>query len=139
MKGPLSYVGGKVRLAPKIISMLPSHTTYCEAFAGGCQILFRKAPSKVEVINDLDGELINFYRICQNHYEELLRYLRFVLTSRKWFELLQHTPPESLTDVQRAGRYFFLQKAAFGARSRGKITPFTSCSRQTSRDHEYLN
>ena len=114
MKGPLSYVGGKVRLAPKIILMIPSHTTYVEAFAGGCQVLFRKVPSKVEVINDLDSELINFYRICQNHYEELLRYLQFILTSRKWFELLQHTRPETLTDVQRAGRYFFLQKSAFG-------------------------
>jgi DNA adenine methylase len=94
--------------------MLPPHTTFVEAFAGGCQVLFQKEPSKVEVINDLDGELINFYRICQNHFEELLRYLRFILISRKWFDLLQHTPPDTLTDVQRAGRYFFLQKSAFG-------------------------
>src|ERR1017187_5149605 len=104
MKGILSYIGGKVRLAPKIVSMIPPHKTYAEVFAGGCQVLFRKSPSKVEVINDLDGELINFYRICQNHHEELLRYLRFMLLSRKWFDLLQDTPPETLTDIQRAGR-----------------------------------
>jgi DNA adenine methylase len=116
MKGILSYIGGKVRLAPKIVSMIPPHKTYAEVFAGGCQVLFRKSPSKVEVINDLDGELINFYRICQNHHEELLRYLRFMLLSRKWFDLLQDTPPETLTDIQRAGRYFFLQKAAVGGR-----------------------
>src|SRR5205814_1410574 len=54
MIGPLPYIGGKNRLATKIISMLPEHTTYVEAFAGGAQVLFHKPPSEVEVLNDLD-------------------------------------------------------------------------------------
>ena len=65
MTGPLSYIGGKNRLAKKIISLLPEHTTYVEAFAGGAQVLFHKAPSEVEVLNDLDGEIVNFLRICR--------------------------------------------------------------------------
>lgn len=116
MKGPLSYIGGKNRIANQIISLIPEHTTYIEPFAGGAQVLFRKAPSQVEVLNDLDGEVVNFYRICQLHHHELLRVLNFSLLSRKWYELLARTLPESLTDVQRAARYFLLQKCSFGGR-----------------------
>ncbi len=113
MTGPLAWIGGKNRLAKKIISMFPEHTTYVEPFAGGAQVFFHKQPSKVELLNDLDGEIVNFFRICQSHYEELTRYIRFTLVSRGWFKLLQMTPPESLTDIQRAARFFYLQKNAF--------------------------
>jgi DNA adenine methylase len=116
MRGPLSYVGGKNRLAKHTIALIPKHKTYIEPFAGGAQVLFRKKPSEVEVINDLDGELINFYRACQSHPEELLRCLRYTLLSRKLHSLLTRTPPESLTDLMRAARYFFLQKSSFGGR-----------------------
>jgi DNA adenine methylase len=114
MRGPLSYIGGKNRLAKKIISLFPEHATYVEPFAGGAQVFFHKNPSKVEVLNDLDGEIVNFFRVCQWHHEELIRYLRFCLVSRKWHELLKNTDPKSLTDVQRAGRFFYLQKNCFG-------------------------
>jgi DNA adenine methylase len=116
MKGPLSYVGGKNRFISKILPLIPEHTTYVEPFAGGAQIFFQKTISKVEVLNDLDGELVNFYRVCQSHYEELLRYMRFLVPSREWYQKLQSTPPESLTDIQRAARYFYLQKLSFGGR-----------------------
>ena len=114
MKGPLSYVGGNTRIAAQIIALFPKHKTYVEAFAGGAQVLFRKEPSSIEVLNDLDGELVNFYRICQAHYQELIRSLNFVLLSRQWYRLLGNTPPENLTDIQRAARYFMIQKCAFG-------------------------
>ncbi len=114
MVGPLSYIGGKNRLATKIISMLPEHTTYVEPFAGGAQVLFHKQPSNVEVLNDLDFDVVNFFRVCQWHYEEFLRYLRFCLASRTLHELHVKTNPETLTDIQRAGRFFYLQKNSFG-------------------------
>jgi DNA adenine methylase len=115
MIGPLSYIGGKRTLAKKIIALFPEHTTYVEAFAGGAQVLFHKPPSKVEVINDLDGELVNFYRVCQAHPEELIRYFRFVLVSRKWFDLLKATDPATLTDIQRAARHLYLLKGSFAS------------------------
>ena len=62
MVGPLAYIGGKNRLAVKIISLLPEHTTYVEPFAGGAQVFFHKRPSEVEVLNDLDGEIVNLLR-----------------------------------------------------------------------------
>ena len=114
MIGPLPYIGGKNRLAGTIIPLLPEHTTYVEAFAGGAQILFHKEPSKVEVLNDLNYEVVNFFRVCQWHYEELVRYLRYCLMSRKLYQSLAAASPESLTDVQRAGRFFYLQKNSFG-------------------------
>jgi DNA adenine methylase len=114
MVGPLPYIGGKNRLATKIISMLPEHTAYVEPFAGGAQVFFHKPPSEVEVLNDLDFDIVNFFRVCQWHYEELVRYLRYCLASRTLHELHVKTDPETLTDIQRAGRFFYLQKNSFG-------------------------
>jgi DNA adenine methylase len=114
MVGPLAYIGGKNRIAKQIIALFPKHITYVEAFAGGAQVFFRKEPSAVEVLNDLDGEIVNFFRICQLHHEELLRYLKFCLVSRRWFALFEAQDPAGLTDVQRAARFFYLQKNDFG-------------------------
>lgn len=115
MVGPISYIGGKHRLAKRIIEIFPKHRTYVEAFAGGAQVLFHKEPSAVEVLNDLDGELVNLFRVCQSHHEELVRYLRFALVSRKVFDLLKATDPATLTDIQRAARYFYILKNSFAS------------------------
>jgi DNA adenine methylase len=114
MVGPLAYIGGKNRLAAKIISLLPEHTAYVEPFAGGAQVFFHKRPSEVEVLNDLDGEIVNLLRVCQWHHSELIRYLKYTVASRSWFDLLAKTDPTTLTDIQRAGRFFYLQKNCFG-------------------------
>jgi DNA adenine methylase len=123
MKGPLSYIGGKNRIAAQIIARFPKRSTYVEAFAGGAQAFFRKEPSTVEVINDLySGELVNFFRVCQSHYQELIRSLNFILLSRKWYSFLIKTPPEILTDIQRAARYFIIQKCSLGGMVAGTIS-----------------
>ena len=114
MVGPLAYLGGKNRIARTIISLIPEHTCYCEPFCGGAQVFFHKGPSKVELLNDLNEDIFNFLRICQQHHEELLRYLHYCIVSRRWFDLFQKIPSETLTDVQRAARFFFLQKNCYG-------------------------
>ncbi len=114
MIGPLAYIGGKNRLAKTIIAMLPEHITYVEAFAGGAQVLFHKTPSNVEVLNDLDFDVVNFFRVCQWHYEEFVRYLKYCVVSRRLHELHLATNPATLTDIQRAGRFFYLQKNSWG-------------------------
>jgi DNA adenine methylase len=114
MTGPLSYIGGKNRLAKQLISLLPEHKTYVEPFAGGAQVFFHKEPSAVEVLNDLDGEIVNFFRVCQWHHEELSRYLKFCVTSRKLYDDLLSMNPNLPTDIQRAGRFFYLQKNCYG-------------------------
>lgn len=121
MNSPLSYLGGKSRLAERIVSIIPEdHTCYCEPFCGAAWVFFRKAPSKCEVINDMDGELITFWRVIQNHLEEFLRYYRFAVISRKLFELENKKNPKTLTDIQRAVRYFYLQKTGFGGKTVGR-------------------
>ena len=121
MRGPLSYIGGKNRLAKRIIEIFPEHQTYVEAFAGGAQVFFRKAPSKVEVLNDLDGEIVNFYRVCQQHYEELLRYFKYAVVSRTWFDLIKRSEPSTLTDIQRAARYLYLLRNCFASLVRNPV------------------
>src|SRR5579863_8056630 len=120
MIGPFSYIGGKRNLARQIIALFPKHTTYVEPFAGGAQVFFHKEPSKVEVLNDLDHEIVNFFRVCQQHYEELVRYLRFTVTSREWFDLLQQSKLDALTDIQRAARYLYLAKNCYAGLVRRK-------------------
>jgi len=66
----------------------------------------------------LDRELITLYRVIKNHPEEFCRQFKNVLFSRDEFDRLQQIPPDTLTDVQRSARYFYLQRAAFG----GKVT-----------------
>jgi DNA adenine methylase len=114
MIGPIPYIGGKNRLALQIIALFPEHVTYVEAFAGGAQVFFHKQPSTVEVLNDKDFEVVNFFRCCQNHFEELVRYLKFTVASRRWFDILNNTDPTTLTDIQRAARFLYLQKNCFG-------------------------
>jgi DNA adenine methylase len=120
MVGPLSYLGGKNRVARKIISLIPEHNCYIEPFCGGAQVFFHKEPSNVEVLNDLDEDIFNFLRICQLHHQELVRYLQFCTVSRKWFQLFEAQAPETLSDIQRAARFFYLQKNCFGGLVRRK-------------------
>lgn len=118
MNSPLNYLGGKSRMADRIAKRIPpDHVCYCEPFCGAAWILFRKAPSRVEVINDRDCELVTFWRVVQNHLEEFLRYFKFALVSRKLFELEGRKDPTTLTDIQRAVRYFYLQRNGFGGKT----------------------
>ncbi|MEW5803718.1 MAG: DNA adenine methylase [bacterium] len=121
MNSPLVYVGGKSRLAESIIKSIPPHQTYCEVFAGAAWVLFRKDPSKFEVINDLDSDLIAFYRVLQNHLEEFLKQFKWLLSSREWFEdWKRQQEAGGLTDIQRAARYYYCQRHSFGGRVKGR-------------------
>ena len=116
----IPWIGGKRRLARHILPLFPAHTCYVEPFCGAAALFFSKAPAKAEVLNDINGELVNLYRVVQHHLEEFLRQFKWALTSRQIFKWLQATPPEPLTDIQRAARFFYLQKNAFGGKVAGQ-------------------
>ncbi len=112
----IPWIGGKRKLAKQIIPLFPEHTCYVEPFCGAAAFFFLKEPSKVEVLNDINGDLINLYRVIKHHLEEFTRQFKWSLTSRQIFDWLKITPPETLTDIQRAARFFYLQKLSFGAK-----------------------
>jgi DNA adenine methylase len=117
MNSPIAYLGGKSRLAKHIVPLIPAdHVCYCEPFCGASWILFKKDPSKHEVINDLDAELVNFWRIIQIHLQPFLDYFKFAVISRTLFDLENRRDPSTLTDLQRAVRYYYLQRLGFGGR-----------------------
>lgn len=116
----IPWIGGKRRLAKHILPLFPAHTCYVEPFAGGAALFFMKEPSKVEVINDINLDLVTLYRVVQHHLEEFLRQFKWALTSRKIYDWLQDTPPETLTDIQRAARFYYLQRLSFGGKVIGQ-------------------
>ncbi len=122
MNSPLAYIGGKSKLSKTIIEMIPEHRSYCEVFAGAAWVFFRKEQSKYEVINDLDGDLVAFYRVLQNHLEEFLKQFKWLLASREWFEdWNRQQDAGGLTDIQRAARYYYLQRLCFGGKVKSRV------------------
>ncbi len=132
MRGLISYIGGKSRLAPRLIELFPSHRVYVEPFAGGAQVFFRKPTSPVEVLNDLDGELVNLLRVCQLHHNELLRYLAYNVSSRWLYDLHRQQPPTLLTDIQRAARFLYIQRHSWCGRVIGQTFGYRTTHGPTS-------
>jgi DNA adenine methylase len=121
MNSPLAYIGGKSKLSKQIISMIPEHKTYCEVFSGAAWVFFRKPESRVEVLNDKDSDLISFYRVVSNHPEEFLKQFKWCLASREWFEdWKDQIEGRGLTDIQKAARYYYIQRLTFGGKVRGR-------------------
>ena len=114
MRSPLNYHGGKSKLVSQILPLIPPHVCYCEPFVGAGWILFAKPPSRVEIINDFDSELASFWRVIQRHLEEFLRFYKYAIISRKMFDLEKLKSPATLTDIERAVRYYYLQRLSFG-------------------------
>ncbi|EED3920279.1 DNA adenine methylase [Salmonella enterica subsp. enterica serovar Give] len=122
------WIGGKRRLAKHILPLFPAHTCYVEPFCGAAALYFLKTPSKIEVINDINGELVNLYRVVKHHLEEFVRQFKWALVSRQIYKWLQDMPEETLTDIQRAARFYYLQKQSFG----GKVADHTFGTSTTS-------
>lgn len=116
------YLGGKKILSKKIVPLLRSipHRAYVEPFVGMGGVFFRRNfVSQCEVINDLNGDVANLFRILQRHYVPLMDMLRWQIASRSEFERLRAAKPETLTDLERAARFLYLQRLAFGGKVNG--------------------
>lgn len=117
------WLGGKRNLAKRIcarIDATPCHT-YAEPFVGmGGIFLRRSVRPRAEVINDKGRDIANLFRILQRHYVQFLDVLRFGLTTRAEFERLVAVDPDTLTDLERAARFLYLQRTAFGGKVSGR-------------------
>lgn len=100
---PFAYFGGKTVLAERIVGHLPSHRTYVEPFAGSLAVLLAKPRALIEVANDLDGELVTFWRVLREQPDDLVRMCALTPHSRAEYEGSK-TRPADLTDLERARR-----------------------------------
>ncbi len=117
------WLGGKRNLARRICAAIDATpcATYAEPFVGmGGIFLRRTRRPKAEVINDRGRDVANLFRILQRHYVAFLDTLRFQLTTRAEFERLAATDPDTLTDLERAARFLYLQRTAFGGKVSGR-------------------
>lgn len=112
----IPWIGGKRRLAKHLIPLFPDHDCYVEPFCGAAALFFLKDPAKAEVINDINGDLVNLYRVVQHHLDEFTRQFRWALVSRQIWDWLDITPVDTLTDIQQAVRFFYIQKLGFGGK-----------------------
>lgn len=116
-KTPISYYGGKQRLCELIIKLIPSHTLYCEPFIGGGAVFFAKPPSEVEVLNDTNKELINFYSVVQNRFVDVESMIRGTLHSRRLYEDAKtvYNAPHLFDEIKRAWAVWVLSSQTFSS------------------------
>lgn len=115
LKTPLTYYGGKQLMAKYILPLIPPHTLYCEPFAGGAAIFFGKEPSEVEVLNDTNRELINFYRVVQNDFISLEKEIKITLHSRDLHRKASviYNNPDMFPEYKRAWALWVLSAQGF--------------------------
>ena len=112
MKTPITYWGGKQQLVPKLLQLIPEHRQYCEPFFGGGALYFAKHPSEIEFINDINGEMVNFYRVLKRKFDGLKEEINCTLHSE--FQHQQagdiYSDPLKHEDVIRAWAVWMLSK-----------------------------
>lgn len=114
MKPLIPYYGSKERLAPWIVSLLPPHRVYVEPFFGAGAVLFAKPPSPQEIVNDLDRNVVTFFRVLRERPAELERVCRLTPYARDEHAAADLTDPD-LDDLERARRFWVRVTQGFNA------------------------
>ncbi len=117
------WLGGKRHLARRICGLIAAtdHASYVEPFVGMGGVFLRRAQKPTsEVINDINGDVANLFRILQRHPEALFRELAWRPAMRAEFDRLKGARVQDLTDVERAARFLYLQRLAFAGKVKGQ-------------------
>ncbi|MFD5663414.1 DNA adenine methylase [Streptomyces anthocyanicus] len=117
MKPAFPYYGAKGRLAPWIVGHMPrEHRVYVEPFAGSAAVLFaRPRPAAHEVLNDLDGNVVTFFRMLRDREQDLVRALTLTPYSREEYRAADLEASGELDDLERARRFFVRTTQSFNA------------------------
>lgn len=117
------YIGGKRNLSRRLVEIINEtpHELYAEAFVGMGGVFFRRTRRpKIEVINDISADVATLFRILQRQYQQFLDTLKWQLSSRAEFNRLMSVDPSTLLDTERAARFLYLQRVAFGGKVAGR-------------------
>jgi DNA adenine methylase len=117
LRSPLRWVGSKKKLRDEVLRRFPEHVCYVEPFCGGAWVLLGKDPatSKSEVLNDMDGELINFWRVIKHRPAEFTESASWLLASRELIEEWRELPGVG-GEIARAVKFYGVMRIAFGAK-----------------------
>ena len=117
MRTPITFYGGKARMVNLLLKYIPIHHAYCEPFFGGGALFFSKPKSDVEIINDVNGEVVNFYRVLKTKFIELESEISATLHSRELFNKAKivYENPELFSDVKRAWAFWVLANQGFAS------------------------
>jgi DNA adenine methylase len=139
LKTPISYYGGKQKLAATIVSLIPRHTLYCEPFIGGAAVFFAKKPSEIEVINDTNRELMNFYRVAREDFVSLEKEIRISLHSRDMHRkaTVIYKNPDMFSELKRAWAVWVLSTQSFSAMLDGNWGFDLSSNTTTKKIHNH--
>src|SRR5690606_6107904 len=123
VKTPITYYGGKQNLVSTILPLIPNHVTYTETFVGGGAVFWAKQRSEVEVINDCNRELINFYECVQNDFVELEKLVRISLHSRSMHNdaVVIYNNPHMFDRLKRAWAVWVLASLSFSSKLDGSF------------------
>jgi DNA adenine methylase len=121
MKTPITYYGGKQMMLPHILPLIPKHLVYTESFVGGGAVFWAKEPVKIEVINDKNYELCNFYEILKSDYSALFKLILSTIHARDTHKLAItiNQNPYIFTKVQRAWATWCLSRQGFSGKLNG--------------------
>lgn len=117
IRAPFAWVGGKSRLASQITEIFPAHTSYIEVFGGALSVFYAKRKSKIEILNDINGDLINLHRIIKTRPASLTAEINTMLKSRELFYNIKFKKIKPRSDIQRAAFYYYLISLSFGAKT----------------------
>lgn len=108
---PVRYMGSKWQLADWIIAQMPPHVTYVEPYCGSAAVFFRKEPSRIEVLNDLNNDVLNFFEMLRNRPDDLVRVIDLTPFSRAEYERAFESCSDTL---ERARRFYVRCYQAYG-------------------------
>lgn len=117
MNAILKYPGGKWRIADWIISYFPEHKVYCEPFFGSGAVFFNKQPCYIETINDMNGDIVNLFRVCRDYPEELAKAINLTPFARDEF-ISCNTPSDN--PIEQARRTMVRYHQSFGISNSSK-------------------
>jgi DNA adenine methylase len=117
LRSPITYYGGKGNLVSKLLEYVPYHDYYLEVFGGSAALLFAKEMVGAEVYNDIDGELVNLFRVIRDHFDEFYRKVVLTPYAREEYLYCRETYKDCDDPVERARRFFVALRQGFSGQA----------------------